>query len=109
MTTQTQHPAGDARTEAITDTRPLLARALDQAGRLVAETEVDDRGRATPCDEWDVATLCAHLVAVVNRIAGMLGGADAMSLPRFIESDDPAAAWTAGAELEWPAEHDAKA
>ena len=92
MTAQTQEPTAPV---AATDTRPLLARAFDQAEHLIAGTEATDRALPTPCDEWDVATLSAHMVAVVHRIAGMLGGADPMSLPRFVESDDPAAAWAA--------------
>lgn len=56
------------------DPRPLLTRALDQVGGLVAATPPEDLGTPTPCDGWDVRTLLAHLVGVHRRIAHVGGG-----------------------------------
>ena len=58
-----------------TDTTPhravvVLSRALDQAGDVLEAVHPDDLGRATPCTDWDVAHLVAHLVAdPVNLLA----------------------------------------
>ena len=75
------------------DTRPLLDRALDQAGHLVLSTDPADGPRSTPCQDWDVNDLTSHLLAVVHRIGAILGGADPAVLPRMIETADTAAAW----------------
>lgn len=75
------------------DTRPLLTRALDQAGRLVAGTDPNTFADPTPCDDWDVATLTGHLLAVVRRIGAILDGADPATLPRFLEVGDAGADW----------------
>jgi uncharacterized protein (TIGR03086 family) len=75
------------------DTRPLLARALDQAGRLVVSTDPVDGSRPTPCEDWDVTALTNHLLAVVHRIGAILNGADPATLPRMIESADADADW----------------
>ncbi len=75
------------------DTRPLLARALDQAGRLVVSTDPGAGSRPTPCEDWDVTALTSHLLAVVNRIGAILNGADPATLPRMIESADADADW----------------
>ena len=56
------------------DPRPLLTRALDQVGDLVAATPPETLGAPTPCDGWDVRTLLAHLVGVHRRIAHVGGG-----------------------------------
>lgn len=87
MTTSTTPPATTP------DTRPLLDRALDQAGRLVLGTDEADGPRPTPCADWDVSALTSHLLAVVRRIGAILGGADPNVLPRMIETTDAAADW----------------
>ncbi|MEJ2885281.1 TIGR03086 family metal-binding protein [Actinomycetospora aeridis] len=56
------------------DPRPLLTRALDQIGALVAGTETAALERPTPCDDWDVRTLLDHLVGVHRRIAHVGAG-----------------------------------
>ena len=56
------------------DPRPLLARALDQVGALVADTPPDALDRPTPCDGWDVRTLVRHLVGVHRRVAHVGAG-----------------------------------
>lgn len=64
----------------ITDPRPLLLRAVDQAGRIIAGIEPDQAGLPTPCDDWDVAALAGHLVAVVRRITAVAEGREALSV-----------------------------
>ena len=78
------------------DPRPLLARALDQAGRLVAATEPADAARPTPCGDWDVATLVGHLQGIVRRIGAVLDGRPALSVPAIWESADWPADWAEG-------------
>ncbi|WP_433786477.1 TIGR03086 family metal-binding protein [Actinomycetospora sp. CA-101289] len=56
------------------DPRPLLTRALGQVGDLVAATPPEALDAPTPCDDWDVRTLLAHLVGVHRRIAHVGGG-----------------------------------
>jgi uncharacterized protein (TIGR03086 family) len=75
------------------DTRPLLALALDQAGRLVAGTDPAAGGQPTPCDGWHVDALTGHLLAVVRRIGAILGGADPATLPRVLATTDAGSDW----------------
>jgi uncharacterized protein (TIGR03086 family) len=75
------------------DTRPLLGQALDQTGQLIHGTDPVDVSRPTPCDDWDVAALNSHLLAVVRRIGAILDGADPADLPRTLVSNDIAADW----------------
>jgi uncharacterized protein (TIGR03086 family) len=69
------------------DPRPLLARALDQIGELVATTPPDALDHPTPCAGWDVRTLLDHLVGVHRRIAHVGAGGDFADVPT-----DPAVA-----------------
>lgn len=77
------------------DPRPLLAAALDQAGRLVHTVSPADLAKPTPCTEYDVRALVSHLLAVENRIALIIQGAEHAALPREIDrpEDDWAAGW----------------
>jgi uncharacterized protein (TIGR03086 family) len=52
----------------------LLARALDQAGQLVAGTGPDQSALPTPCRSWSVHQLVAHLVRDVGNFATAAGG-----------------------------------
>ena len=79
-----------------TDPRPALANAMDQIGRLIEGTDPAQGKRPTPCDDWDVATLVAHLQAVVRRIGAVLDGQPFWSVPRIVESTDWVADWAAG-------------
>ncbi|MGB3440437.1 MAG: TIGR03086 family metal-binding protein [Actinophytocola sp.] len=47
----------------------LVARALDQAGTVVAKVAPEQAGLPTPCAEWDVRRLVRHLVDEVARFA----------------------------------------
>lgn len=78
------------------DVRPVLSRALDQAGRLVAVTDRADAHRPTPCTDYDVEALVAHLQAVVRRIGAVVRGEPFFSVPREWPSQDWTSDWAAG-------------
>lgn len=66
------------------DPRPQLAASLDQVERQIDSMNPDDLGRPTPCAEFDVRTLLAHLVAVLRKLTVVRHGGD------FAEVADPA-------------------
>jgi uncharacterized protein (TIGR03086 family) len=53
------------------DPRVPLYRSFDQAGRIIAGVTAEQLGDPTPCSEYDVAALLAHLVGVGHRIASI--------------------------------------
>lgn len=83
-------------TNTTTDPRPLLARALDQAGELVSTTDPALAGSPTPCTEYDVAGLIGHLQGVVRRIGAVVNGQPFSSVPVDGVSTDWAGDWAAG-------------
>jgi uncharacterized protein (TIGR03086 family) len=92
-----------------TDPRPQLAAALDQMQRQVDVIDASDLDRPTPCDDYDVRTLLAHVLAVIRKleVAGRGGNASDVMDP----ADDITEGWTdailrARADLEraWSAE-----
>lgn len=85
-----------ARTGESIDHRPILGRALDQAGMLVTTTDPDRAGDPTPCSEYDVATLVGHLQAVVRRIGAVVRGEHFSSVPMVVPSTDWGADWESG-------------
>jgi uncharacterized protein (TIGR03086 family) len=57
------------------DPRPMLGRALDQAGMVVAHVTPDQAGHPTPCQSWDVNALANHLINGLDRFrATVVGG-----------------------------------
>lgn len=78
------------------DHRPVLARALDQTGRLITGTDQSRGGDPTPCADFDVAALVGHQLAVVRRIGAVVRGEPFDSVPQLIESTDWAADWESG-------------
>ncbi|NYD41029.1 TIGR03086 family metal-binding protein [Nocardioides panaciterrulae] len=52
----------------------VLSRALDQAGDVLARVHSDQLRRPTPCRDWDVARLIAHLVAAPTRFLTAVRG-----------------------------------
>ncbi|MBO9523277.1 MAG: TIGR03086 family protein [Nocardioidaceae bacterium] len=52
----------------------VLSHALDQTGDLLAQVHVDQLSLPTPCADWTVAELAAHLVAAPGRFLQMLNG-----------------------------------
>lgn len=78
------------------DPRPLLGKAMDQAGTLIALVGPDQAHLPTPCDEYDVNRLIGHLQAVVRRVGVVMSGQPFWSVPRELESTEWVADWTAG-------------
>jgi uncharacterized protein (TIGR03086 family) len=58
------------------DSLAVLARALDQAERLLGSVTADDLPRRTPCEEWDVATLADHMVGGTASFARLVQGGE---------------------------------
>jgi uncharacterized protein (TIGR03086 family) len=97
------------------DPRPLYRRAVAQTGTVVAAVTPDQFALPTPCPEYDVRTLLAHIVGGLTRTA-LVGEADpeALSRPAAAEGvpDDgwpdayraaaarSSAAWTDDAKLD---------
>lgn len=52
----------------------LLQRALDQTGTLIARITPEQRTLPTPCEDWDVTTLVAHVVHGVDNFAAATRG-----------------------------------
>ena len=75
-------------------------RALDEAARLVGGVRSDQMGLPTPCSEWDVRALIAHLVAGNVRFLGVAEGKRAERGPVTpdVLGDDPAGAYRRSAE-----------
>lgn len=71
------------------DPRPVLLRAADQAVAVIDLVQPGDAGRPTPCDEFDVARLVGHLLAVLGRITYVAGGGHAFDVPSMIEGVAP--------------------
>lgn len=63
-------------TQAAADPRPQLAASLDQFERLVLALQPDDLARPTPCDDYDVRMLVAHVVAVLRKLTVVKDHAD---------------------------------
>jgi uncharacterized protein (TIGR03086 family) len=52
----------------------VLSRALDQAGDVLAAVHPDQLERPTPCNDWDVGRLIAHIVAAPPRFLAAMRG-----------------------------------
>ncbi len=77
------------------DPRPAFALAIAQATPLIeavgvaAESDPASLRKLTPCDQYDVGQLAAHLVAVVQRISAVARGLDPFSVPQEIAGLEP--------------------
>jgi uncharacterized protein (TIGR03086 family) len=81
----------------MTDPRPYLSAALDQTGALLRDVRPEQLDAPTPCTEYDVRRLEAHLLGVVGRIAHVGAGGAPFDVPSIVEGvDDVCAAWDAG-------------
>lgn len=73
--------------------------ATDQFSGLVAQLSEDHLTRPTPCTEWDVRALVAHLVEENLWVPPLMAGETIESVgDRFagdVVGDDPAGAWQA--------------
>ncbi len=52
----------------------LVSQALDQTGTILAAITEDQIHSATPCKDWDVATLITHLFDSLRGFASRIGG-----------------------------------
>ena len=87
----------------ITDPRPVLRRALDTAADTIASTGDDQFDRPTPCSEYTVRDLLAHLVGVARTAAATGRGENPFEVPQVDPAsvdDFPAAFASAVAEME---------
>src|SRR5436305_10885978 len=79
----------------------LHERALDEAARLVGGVRPDQMGQPTPCSDWDVRTLIAHLVAGNVRFLDVAEGKprpERGPVTLDVLGDDPAGAYRRSAE-----------
>ncbi|HEY3097199.1 MAG TPA: TIGR03086 family metal-binding protein [Acidimicrobiia bacterium] len=85
------------------DVVPLLDEAVASTGKVVAGVRPNQLGDATPCTQWDVATLLNHVIGVAGAFSDVGEGAPIKPPdPRVatFDGDDYAAAYDfATAEL----------
>lgn len=81
------------------DSVELLARAIDQLERLLAEMSPGQATRPTPCSDWTLADLVDHIVAAPDRFLRLARGEDIdWSALTPSAGPDPAGAFRASAE-----------
>ncbi|HEX2805338.1 MAG TPA: TIGR03086 family metal-binding protein [Kineosporiaceae bacterium] len=85
MTHQTTQPAAPSATP---DPRPLFLHAVDQAVGLLAGVTPTELDGPTPCTDYDVRELSAHLITVLRRITHVADGGDALDIPTLSEVPD---------------------
>ncbi|MDQ4119520.1 MAG: TIGR03086 family metal-binding protein [Actinomycetota bacterium] len=84
----------------LTDPRPFHRDAVRWLDRLAAGVHPGQMGDPTPCDEFDVRTLLAHLVSVARKLRATAEGADITDVPHVspgIEDGALAGTWSADA------------
>ena len=100
MTTETMSPT-PAGTNQVADPRPLFATAVQTAVPVIASVRPDQLDLPSPCFEYDVKGLMAHLVFVLHRVAALGRGDEAFApnsmADAVIEHDDWVADWKAAA------------
>ncbi|MFD8145356.1 TIGR03086 family metal-binding protein [Streptomyces sp. NPDC059708] len=85
MTHSENTPQSTVTPDTADDPRKGLLKAIALAGRTVAAVRPEQLDGATPCTEFTVRRLAAHLVAVLRRIALAGRGGDVTSLPTVAE------------------------
>ena len=72
------------------DPRDVLARAMATAVEVIAAVRPDQMELPTPCDDYDVRGLIAHLVAVLDRLEmfGTRGDIGSVGVQSEILADD---------------------
>ncbi|MGV0625129.1 TIGR03086 family metal-binding protein [Mycolicibacter minnesotensis] len=81
------NPASDY----LTDPRPLLNRALNTGGTVIAGIRPGQLTDPTPCTEMNVRTLLAHLIGVLDRITALGEGKDPFAITEAQVSEE---AWS---------------
>ena len=83
----------------LTDPRPFFRDAVAWVSGLAAGVRADQMSGPTPCDEFDVRTLIAHLVTTVRRPRIFAEGGDGLAVPHVTDGiEDAALADTYAAE-----------
>jgi uncharacterized protein (TIGR03086 family) len=79
----------------------VLSRALDQTGDVLARIHADQLSQPTPCGDWDVARLIAHVVETPRKFIEMAKGGkpDWAAEPPPIDGEWTAAFRTAADDL----------
>ncbi|MFT4393817.1 TIGR03086 family metal-binding protein [Gordonia lacunae] len=91
MTAPTPNPAtAPPAPTAPADPRPPFRAATAWVTGLLAAIADDQLGAPTPCDEFDVRTLSAHVVATAQRALALAEGADVRTMPTIAEQYDAA-------------------
>lgn len=85
-TTNTSSPSD--RRLADDDPRALFGRAVALAGSVMADVRPGQLDDPTPCAEFDVRALLAHLGTVLHRVAALARGEDPFALPDVHVADD---------------------
>jgi uncharacterized protein (TIGR03086 family) len=67
---------------------PILARALDQVGHLVAGSKPEQAELPTPCRSWSVRDLIAHLVRDLANFGAVARGEQADYSRQLADLDD---------------------
>ncbi|ANY24861.1 MULTISPECIES: TIGR03086 family metal-binding protein [Gordonia] len=75
-------------TPALDDPRPAFRAATAWVVELLDGVSDDQLDSPTPCDEFDVRTLSAHLVAVAERAAALAEGVDIRTMASIAEQFD---------------------
>jgi len=91
MASDTSDTSGQASAEAGT---AELAAALSSTEALIAGTRPDQLHATTPCDDFDVSALIAHLLGYASRFADQANGVTPVTDPDGVEvGSDPAGAY----------------
>ena len=100
MTTETMSPTHAGSNQAA-DPRPLFTTAVQTALPVIASVRPDQLDLPSPCFEYDVKGLMAHLVFVLHRVAALGRGDEAFApnsmADAVIEHHDWVADWKAAA------------
>lgn len=56
------------------DAKTLFTKAVEQASHAVAQVEVEDLDRPTPCSEWNLKTLLNHMVCELLWVPELIRG-----------------------------------
>ena len=95
------HDAGmttTARTLAPTDPRFVFALAVRTGTDVMAHVTPEVADRPTPCDDFAVRDVAAHLVHVLERVAALGRGDDPFGVPEVVAADgELAARWAEAA------------
>jgi len=82
------------------DPRAVLARAIATAGAVIDAVQPDQRALPTPCSDYDVRGMVAHLVSVLHRVTVIGGGGDIFTVPdraELVADDSWRGQWNATA------------